>query len=92
LSEKPNLTISDFADRVGTGFSEKLLASIDAQLQKLRISTIKTGRFRSSLKSGRGLIGDDLDIESQQLIAQRYAQRSESKGLLQWFLGAKSVL
>ena len=28
-----------FAGRVGTGFSEKLVASIDAQLQKLRIST-----------------------------------------------------
>ena len=28
-----------FSGRVGTGFSEKLLASIDAQLQKLRIST-----------------------------------------------------
>jgi bifunctional non-homologous end joining protein LigD len=28
-----------FAGRVGTGFSEKLLASIDAQLQKLRRST-----------------------------------------------------
>src|SRR5262249_23104309 len=28
-----------FADRVGTGFSEKLLASIDGQLQKLRRAT-----------------------------------------------------
>ena len=28
-----------FAGRVGTGFSEKLLASIDAQLQKLRRAT-----------------------------------------------------
>src|SRR5262249_58040467 len=28
-----------FAGRVGTGFSEKLLASIDAQLQKIRRAT-----------------------------------------------------
>jgi bifunctional non-homologous end joining protein LigD len=28
-----------FAGRVGTGFSEKLLASVDAQLQKLKLST-----------------------------------------------------
>jgi hypothetical protein len=28
-----------FAGRVGTGFSEKLLASIDAQLRKIRDAT-----------------------------------------------------
>ncbi len=44
-----------FAGRVGTGFSEKLLASIDAQLQKLKRSTCPFINLPEKTKSRWGL-------------------------------------
>jgi ATP-dependent DNA ligase len=44
-----------FAGRVGIGFSEKLLASIDAQLQKLKISACPFINLPEKTKGRRGL-------------------------------------
>jgi ATP-dependent DNA ligase len=44
-----------FAGRVGTGFSEKLLASVDAQLQKLKRSTCPFTNLPEKTKGRWGL-------------------------------------